>query len=737
MKTSQKTMAAFAIAAVAIAGACGANKTLPSEKDAAQASATAQAMADAGTAAVLASIDAGVSSAQAAIAQAMKGPAPIDESSLDRSVAPCDDFYQFACGGWMKNTPIPADRAGWDSSFSPIAERNEALIKQILEDSSNGKGDKDNPFAQKIGDFYAACMDEERAETVSIATVKEQVKKIDALKNAKEVAQLIARLHLEGSDALFSFGEDQDAKEATLVIGEADQAGLGLPDRDFYLKDEEGRKDTREAYRAYVNDMLVFFGEAKPKAKKDAAEVLEFETALAKASQDRVERRDPYKVYHRVERKGLIELAPAFDWAAYFTALGTPDLTAINVVAPDFFKLGVNGAMGNKKDEKKKLAAMKTYLRWHALMGAAPYMGKKFVDRRFQFQATLTGAKQLLPRWKRCVSATGLVLPEAVGRSYVSHAFGTQSKPMALDMVNRIEAAFEANLATLDWMDEATKTTAKEKLHKVANKIGYPDAWRDYSPIGVDRGTLLQNHWNGAIFENKRQLAKIGKPLDRAEFQMPPQLVNAQYNPQLNDITFPAAILQPPFFSADALAQANYGGIGMVVGHELTHGFDDQGRQYDGDGNLKDWWTQESGAHYDAKSSCVSKQYSGYVAVSTKKADGTLEETHLNGALTLGENIADNGGVKLSYAAFKNLRKEQAPFPYAGFSEDQQFFLGFAQTWCSSLRPEMARLQAQTNEHSTPQWRINGTVANTPEFQAAFACKAGAPMAPVERCQVW
>ncbi len=701
----------------------------------AAAGATAQAegkdLKGTAVAAAGAAATAATGTAQNAVAELWKGPPAVDEAALDKTADACEDFYQYACGSWMKNTPIPGDKAAWTRSFSVIAERNEKLVRQILDDAAAGKGDSDNPWAKKIGDFYATCSDEQKAETASLATLKEELKKVDGLEDQKAAAGLIAQLHLEGSSALFNFGADQDSKDATQVIGIADQGGMGLPDRDFYLKAD--RKAILEAYEQLVVNQLVHLGVAEKQAKADSKTVLRIETALAQAAMDKVERRDPYKVYHRIDRKGLVALAPSFSWDVYFAGLGTPGLQAINVVTPDFFK-AVDVLVG----PKAKLADLKTYLRWHVLSGATATLGKAFVDEAFAFTSKITGQKEQQPRWKRCVNMTLGALSEAVGRSYVSRAFGKLSKPMALDMVQRVEAAFEANLATLPWMDEATKEKAKEKVHKMANKIGYTDSWRDYTSLEVGSGSLLKNQKAGQRFASLRELAKIGKPVDRTEHQMPPTLVNAQYNPTMNDMTFPAAILQPPFFSAESFGAANYGGIGMVVGHELTHGFDDEGRQFDGDGNLKDWWTKGSGEAYTKKAACVAKQYSSYEVLPAQDVDGKLTPAqHINGELTLGENIADNGGLKMAFLAYQELRKDKAPVLQGALTEDQQFFLAFGQSWCSNFRPEMLKLQAQTDPHSNSRFRVNGSVSNSPEFAAAFACKAGSKMAPVERCQVW
>jgi endothelin-converting enzyme/putative endopeptidase len=660
----------------------------------------------------------------AAAAKARATKPAVAEDVLDRSVDPCDDFYRFACGGWIKKTPIPPDRAAWTRSFSEIRERNELALRQILEDDAAGKDDPADPYAKKVGDFYATCMDENKAETDSLADLKAELARIDAIADVKELAREVADLHLKGVNVLFSFGSDQDAKDATQVIGSADQGGMGLPDRDYYLKDDPNMKKIRAAYQEHVAEMLALLGEPQAQAQKDAATVLRVETALAKAAMDRVERRDPYKVYHRIERKGLAAVAPHFLWDDYFSASGTPELTAINVVVPEFFK-GMDALVSNKR----ALPDLKAYLRYRTLSEAVPALGKKFVETNFKFTSLLTGAEQILPRWKRCVAMTDSSLGEATGRSFVAKTFGVEGKARSLELLHGIEGAFGANLSTLTWMDDATLQQAFAKLKKIANKIGYPDRFRNYDSMEIGRRSLLRNLETATVFESKRQLAKIGKPVDRSEWQMTPATVNAQYNPALNDISFPAGILQDPFFSADAPDSRNAGGIGMVIGHELTHGFDDQGAQYDGDGNLRDWWTKESSAAFKERAQCVVKQYDAYLAV---------DDVHLKGALTAGENIADIGGLRMAYLAYKASRADKGPLPEsAGFDEDQQVFLGFAQGWCTNMRPEALRLQALTNEHSTAEWRVNGAVSDNAEFAKAFRCKAGSKMAPVNRCTVW
>ena len=684
------------------------------------------------------------------------GPAllSVDEAALDKSVPACTDFYQFACGAWSRATPIPADKPSWTRSFDVIQERNENELRAILERYAAGQG-KDEPNAQKLGDFYAACVDEGAIEKAGLGALKADFDAIEAIKTAKDLIPVLASLHGRGVPAGFAFGSQQDFKDATQVIAAVEQGGLGMPDRDYYLKNDEATAKIRAAYVEHVARMFGLLGDKPEVAKAAAATVLRFEHALAAASMSREERRDPQKIYHRLERDGLAKAAPDFAWRDYFAKLGVADVAAINVAQPEFIKafdaLLLAGAPcvaeapiegADKAEAKGKPAAVKgcaapakkfpaaewkTYLRWHTVRAAASSLSTRFVDERFQFEHALTGAEKLPPRWKRCVRAADDALGEALARPFVARMLGAEGKAATKQMVVNLEQALSEDIDHLAWMDAETRKKAHEKLAAIANKIGYPDVWRSYDALAVDRGDHLANRLHADAFEVKRDLAKIGKPLDRTQWQMTPPQVNAYYDSSMNEIVFPAGILAPPFYSIGSTRAANYGGIGMVVGHELTHGFDDEGRQFDAKGNLLDWWSKSVGEEFDRRASCVEKQFDGYVAVG---------DTHLKGKLTLGENIADLGGLRLAFAAMKK-DLAQRPEPAASFSPEQQFFLGFAQAWCTNQRPEYAMLMAKNNSHSPPRFRVNGPVSNMAEFAEAFQCKADAPMMRKDRCEVW
>ncbi len=653
-------------------------------------------------------------------AAAMPAATGVDLKALDTSVSPCDDFYQYVCGGWTASHPIPPDRPSW-ARFDEVQERNYAILHGILE--KDAAGGQRSAVQRQVGDLYAACMDEATIEAKGTAPLQPDFERIAALSDRAALAPLVGRLHLMGVNALFSIVSLQDFKDATKVLAFADQAGLGLPDRDYYLKDDAKSVEQRTLYVEHLKNVFGLLGEPADRAAADAAAVMSFETTLAKAALDLVSRRNPQNIYHRLNPKELQALTPHFSWDAYFKAIAAPPITALNVAVPDYFR-GLDAAIA-----ATDLATLRSYLRWQLVHTNAELLPRAFVEENFAFYGkTLSGTKELRPRWKRCVAATNTQLGEALGQEYVDQAFGGDSKARTRAMVMAIEAALKEDMETLPWMTPTTRKAAELKLHGIANKIGYPDHWRDYSSIEVHRDDALGNAHRAAAFEFKRQMEKIGKPVDRGEWGMTPPTVNAYYNPLMNDINFPAGILQPPFYIPTADDAVNFGAIGAVIGHELSHGFDDSGRKFGADGNLKDWWTPADAKEFEQRASCIADQYSGYVAV---------DDVKLNGRLTLGENTADNGGLRIAHIALEKTMAGKPDTKIDGYTAEQRFFLGWGQIWCEQVTPEAQRLYALTNPHSPGRYRVDGTVSNLPDFQQAWSCKTGAPMAPEKRCRVW
>ena len=646
----------------------------------------------------------------------------LDLTAMDRSVDPCVDFYQYSCGGWKKANPIPPDRTSW-GRYAELYEDNLALLRGILERAAAAKNR--DAVDQKIGDLYGSCVDEATVNRRGASPIQPQLQSIAAVKSMRELAPVLANLQLEDfrGELMFGAGSIQDPDNAEMQIANVDQGGLGLPDRDYYTKDDAKSQEIRQRYLQYVQNIFELLGDSPAVAKANAETVMRIEISLAKTSQTRTERRDPYKLMHKMSPEQLSALMPNFDWKSFWKALNPPAFQTVNVMSPDFMKQ-LNTSLASESLEN-----WKTYLRFHIANIHADYLSDNFSNEHFQFfQKYLRGAQEQQPRWKRCVQFVDRRLGEALGQAYVRQVFSPELKARALKMVEEIEKAMAVRINQLDWMSPATKQQALVKLHAIRNKIGYPDHWRDYSKVVITANDFAANMRNAIVFESRRELNKIGQPVDHGEWQISPPTVDAYYDPQMNDINFPAGVLQPPLYDAKMDDAPNYGDTGGTIGHELTHAFDDEGSQFDAKGNLKNWWTPDDQKKFEARTQCVDDQYSQYIAV---------DDIHLNGKLTLGENVADLGGEILAYLAWQDATRDLKLEPIDGFTPDQRFFIGFAQWDCSNDRPEQLRDWAMTNPHSPGKYRINGVVVNMPEFSSAFSCKAGQPMVSTKVCKVW
>ncbi len=658
--------------------------------------------------------------ASIAPAQTSSTSSGVDLSAIDKAADPCQNFYRYACGNWIQTNPVPPEYSRW-SRFNELQNRNQAILRTILDDSAAHQ--TRSPIDQKIGGLYAACSNEGAVDKAGYTPIQSGIEQIRALKDKSALAAEVAQLHKQGVTAFFAFRSQADPDNSKMTIADADQGGLGLPDKSYYLsaKDEK----TRAAYTAHVAKILELIGESPSDATAAAQAILTLETALAQASLDRTARRDPNLLHHKMSVAELQALTPDFDFKSYLAGRATPAFNNLNVAVPDFFR-----AL-NKTLASTSLADLKTYLLWHYVSSYAPDLSKPFVDANFDFYGRfLTGAKELQPRWKRCVQTTDTSLGEALGQKYVEKAFAGQSKERTRELVAIIEKQMAADIDSLPWMSDATKQQALAKLKGVTNKIGYPERWRDYSAVTISNTNLVADVRNAREFESKRNVDKIGQPVDRSEFGMTPPTVNAYYSPLQNNINFPAGILQPPFYQNTADMAVNFGGIGAVIGHELTHGFDDQGRRYDADGNLRDWWQKQDGEEFKKRADCLVNEYSQFKPV---------PDVNVNGRLTLGENGADNAGIRLAYMALLGamdngtVSKEKLD----GYTPQQRFFLGYAQIWCENARPEYSRNIVRTDPHSPGQFRVLGVLQNVSEFGKAFGCPVNSPMTAANACRVW
>ncbi len=669
--------------------------------------------------AVLALLVALASTALPVAAQEVHGINPAD---MDTAAKPCADFFHYADGGYIKTHPIPAEYPRW-GAFNALAEENRDKMHAILTDLAARKDLVAGSEEKKLADFWCACMDEKAVEAAGAKPIDPELGRIAAIKTAADLQVEVARLQGEGVRVLFGFGSEQDRKNSDEMIAALRQGGLGMPDRDYYLKDDPRSKEIREKYEAHVARMLALLGDGAERAKAEAATVVALETELAKASMSRVEMRNPDKTYNRMATAELAKLAPDFDWPEYFQRQHASGVTSLNVAQPGFVK-GMAALLA-----KTPLEQWKTYLRWHLVSASAPHLSAAFVNEDFAFRGkALQGTEKLEERWKRCTALTDRELGFALGRLYVARYFPPEAKKQADELVHNLIAALRADIATLDWMGPATKKAATAKLDAFTPKIGYPDKWRDYAKYQVSATALADNVVRGNEFEFHRQVDKIGQPVDRTEWGMTPPTVNAYYNASRNEIVFPAGILQPPFFDAKADPAVNYGAIGAVIGHEMTHGFDDSGRKFDGKGNMTDWWTPEDAKAYEARAACVQGQFDAYEV---------QPGLHENGKLVLGESIADLGGLTIAHLAYVASLAQAQPPVIGGLTADQRFFLAFARIWAGSARPEYEQMQVKVDPHPAIQFRAIAAPSNMPEFAAAFGCKPGDAMVRADRCRIW
>ncbi len=645
------------------------------------------------------------------------------KAAMDTAADPCQDFYRFACGGWLDRTELPADQPRWTRSFSEIEERNRKVVREMLEEAAAAPGG--SPERKQIGHFYGACMNEEAVNKLGAKPLQPMFKRIATVRDAKSLLRVTGELHRRFVDALFGVAVYPDFKDPEVNFAFFVQGGLGMPDRDYYVSEDEKKKALLADYQRHVARMFELLGDDAETAAGRAAVVLSIETELAKVSRDRTSMRDLNSLYNKIDITGLKKLTPELPWDEYLAGAGHAKVTSINVATPEFFELLEKLAMNTAPED------LQTYLKWRVVDSAAGMLSSDFVEADFEFNGKrLAGQQEIKPRWKRCVALTQEALGEAVGELYVERMFAGSSKKIALEMIHDIESAFENSLPQLAWMDDATRMRALEKLNAIGNKIGYPDRWRDYSSIMVTPGKHFENGMAARQFEFDRRAREIGKPVDRTEWNMTPQTVNAYHNPLLNEIVFPAGILQPPFFHRDFPAAMNYGGIGGVIGHELTHGYDDQGRKFDPTGRMQEWWQPEVSEKFEKQAECVDRYYSAY-----EIEPGVA----VNGKLTLGENIADIGGLKQGYAAYKLWEgRHGVPEPAVeGLTNEQLLFVSWAQVWCTVMSPEQARLQVTTDPHSPAQFRAAGPVSHIPAFAESFGCEAGTAMNPEEHCTVW